>query len=459
MPRRVEDIIPSGRRSIREIPVESVKPLREENIAARDETEQPSTARKAGGREVPLKRLPIAPPLLHEKKLGRNSKGKKVTLAVFGVLIVFAGIAYTASTLFSRALFTIMPREVPVAVNGTFVVSSTPKAGSLVYEILTASAEASTTVPAIEGALIEQKARGTVTLYNAHRPTAWRLVAGTRLTDDGGTSVYRLTGSVSIPGYTKSSNGTIIPGKLNTTVVADQAGQEYDIPFGKTTTDFTVIAYKGTDKYETVYAKLAKNITGGFVGRKKTIEPAVLASTTANLKAQLTARLRSEVEKLIPRGKMIYDDAYLTYFGDTTIGGDETNKAVVSVKGTMNGIVFDRAELVKKLAGVMAVDTFGEYAYDAPGLELLDFSISNPKDFSPEKKNALVIQLKGDMKLAGAVPVNELKAKFAGLSLSETEEILRAYAPALDLEQSFGQVVPPWSKVPKDPGRIEIFVK
>ncbi len=440
MPRRVEDIIPNGRRSIREIPLDGVKPLREENI-------------------VPLKRLPIAPPLLHEKKIKRSGNGKKVILAVLGAFVVLAGVAYTASAFFSRAIFTITPKEVPVAVNGTYVASNIPKAGSLVYEILSASAEVSTTVPASEDVPVQQKARGMVTLYNAYRPTALRLVAGTRLTDDGGMSVYRLTGSVSIPGFTKSSGDKVIPGKINASVIADKVGQEYDISLGKTPAGFTIVAYKGTDKYQTVYAKLAKDITGGFVGRKKTVEPAVLASTTANLKAQLTAKLRSEVEGMISQGNMVYDDAYLSSFGEAMVGGDESNKAVISVKGTMNGIAFDRSELTKKLAGEAAVDTFGEYAYDAPGLELLDFSISNAKDFSPEKKNTLVIQLKGDMKLKGAVPVDELKDKFASLSLSETEEILRTYAPALDLEQSSGQVVPPWSKVPRDPNRIEILVK
>lgn len=433
MPRRVEDIVYGDRKSIRNVPID--------------------------GREVPIRKLPIAPPLLEKKKPRRGGRGKRLLFSLLGVVVVLGVGAYVASTYFSRALFTIVPKEIPVSISGVYVASNTPKAGSLSYGLEMATDEMNVDVAATDGTSIEQKARGTVTLYNAHSASAWRLVAGTRLTDDGGVSVYRLTGSVSIPGYTKSSSGTIIPGKLNTTVVADKAGEEYNIDLGATPIDFSIVAYKGTDKYQTVYAKLAKSIKGGLIGRKKTVDPDLLASTTDNLKARLTAKLHDEINQKISSDKIIYDDAYLLSFEPVSVKGDESDKATVSLKGSLIGIVLDRTELAKKLAGDAAIDAFGEFAYEAPGMETLDFSISNKKDFSAEKKNPIIMQIKGDMKLIGSIPTEELKEKFAGLSLSETEDILRTYSPVIDLEQSSGQVVPPWSRVPTDTNRISIMIK
>ena len=45
--------------------------------------------------------------------------------------------------------------------------------------------------------------------------------------------------------------------------------------------DFSIVAYKGTPRYTTMYARIAGDITGGFVGKKKTVNPGTLASTTA----------------------------------------------------------------------------------------------------------------------------------------------------------------------------------
>ena len=60
--------------------------------------------------------------------------------------------------------------------------------------------------------------------------------------------------------------------------------------------------------------------------------------------------------------------------------------------------------------------------------------------------------------LVGSVPVEELKSKFAGLSPSETETVLRGYKPVIEIEKSYGEIIPPWSKVPSNPNKISIEV-
>jgi hypothetical protein len=63
------------------------------------------------------------------------------------------------------------------------------------------------------------------------------------------------------------------------------------------------------------------------------------------------------------------------------------------------------------------------------------------------------------MKLVGTVPIEELKRKFAGMALTDTEAIIRSYSPIIDLGKSSGQVVPPWSKIPKNLDKISIIVQ
>jgi hypothetical protein len=128
------------------------------------------------------------------------------------------------------------------------------------------------------------------------------------------------------------------------------------------------------------------------------------------------------------------------------------------MQGTLNGILFKKSELVSHIAGAKKLEEFEGFAYEAAGLDNLEFSIANQKDFVPEKKNSLIIKLKGDIVLAGSIPEEALKSKLAGLPLSETESVLRQYKPIIQIDESSAQVIPPWSKVPNDPDRITIEV-
>ncbi|MEI7463294.1 MAG: hypothetical protein WCK03_02745, partial [Candidatus Taylorbacteria bacterium] len=89
--------------------------------------------------------------------------------------------------------------------------------------------------------------------------------------------------------------------------------------------------------------------------------------------------------------------------------------------------------------------------------EELSFAITNMKDFAPEKKGTLIVNMKGDMKLIGTIPVDELKKSLAGKSLADSQNILKVYSAVI--ENADGELVPPWSKIPLDASRITINVK
>ena len=463
MPRRVQDIVPGDKRSIRNIPA-GQEEAQSEKSAKEKPSSRPNKKRIDDESPVPIhritdknseafKRMPITPPALPARRKSKRS-GSKILLLVAGVVVVIAGIAFIASTHFSRATFTIVPKSLPVNVNSTYIAQSTPAAGVLTYQLLTLRESASTTVPATDGAYTSTKSQGKVTIYNSYSAQPQRLIAGTRLSAASGL-IYRLNSSVLIPGYS-SSKGITLPGTVTATIVADQSGQNYDISGGDTVSDFKVVAYSGTPKYADIYARVASGITGGFTGTKKTIAPAALASSTANLQSQITTTLASEAKSAVPEGYIMYDSGHVTSFSEPMLGGTDPHSAIVSIQGTFYGILFKKSELTAKVAGDQSVAAFGSFAYATPGLDSLVFSITNLKDFSPESKNALIIHLKGNMSLVGIIPVDELKKKLAGVSLADTQNILKAYNPII--ESGSGELIPPWSKVPSDPARITINV-
>lgn len=471
MPRRVQDIVPNTHRSIRDIPV------------VRSTLTAPiQPPKKKVGRSVSINKLDIVQPRngkgddgdnkgsesksfegsksdsIRNKFAGKSSKvgAKKWIFLLMGIVIIVAIAGYIASVYFSKAVFTIAPKTIPFSVDSTYVAQNTGGKGVLTYELATIKGDASATVPASPGPKISTSAKGKITVYNSFSTQSQRLIAGTRFADDTG-RIYRLASSIIVPGYTTAGT-TVKPGSIVTSVTAAEPGQSYNITKSDPISDFKIVAYKGTSKYESIYGRIATDISGGFVGTKNNVNPKVLASTTAELQSKITNSLLGQLRASIPAGYVIYPKAYVATFDAPTVGEGDSKSASIGLKGTVYGILFKRSELVSRVAGEQAVTEFDDFDYETPGLESLDFSIANPKDFSPEKKNTLIVKLKGEAMLVGVVPVDSLKNKLAGLSLAETSSVLRSFKPVIEIEKSSGSITPPWSKVPSDQDRITIEV-
>ena len=466
MPRRVQDIIPGDRRSIRNIPIEPIQTKTEKPSKAnsQEKTGNITPSRSERGRDIQIRKMPLTPPLPIKKS--KNSKKTKrlwysllITIPSAAVVIAVSG--FMASTYFYRATFTIVPKIIPVSVNGTYVIKNSLASlekDSLTYDIITVSGTASSAVPATDGPLVSTKAQGKVIIYNSHSSESQRLVAGTRLANDNG-RIYRITGSIVIPGY-KSSGGTVLPGSIITTVVADEAGAGYNISKSDPLSDFKIVAYKGSDKYQNFYARLDTDISGGFVGKKKIISPTLQASTTAVLSADLKKSLLIKVAAVIPNEFVSYDDANIYDIVSMPISDPGAGKAVMNIQGTLHAIVLKKTDLVPLIAGKETVASFGEMKYEVSGLENLKFSVANEAEFSAVKKNPLIIRLQGPISLIGTVNIEELKNSLAGLPLGETEAVLGRYTQVISLEKSTGELSPPWSpRVPTDTNHISVIIK
>ena len=232
MPRRVEDIIRSDRRSVKDsTPEKEKKAEKAPERPRRKEAASDSEAETVPIRKNPTIRVTPPPPRERAKRArsSKASRARKIGVGVFlAVVVIVAGTAYVASTYFSRATFTIVPVSVPIAVNSaTVVATATSTAGYLRYETVKYTGAASTTIPAADGTIVSTKAIGTVTLFNSYSKDGQRLIAGTRFMGENGL-VYRLSSSVFIPGYTSSGLG-VSPGTIRATLVADAAGSQYNM--------------------------------------------------------------------------------------------------------------------------------------------------------------------------------------------------------------------------------------
>ena len=189
MPRRVQDIVPNTHRSIREIPVERRSapsrvpaPKRRPNEEV-GEIEELDADKKS---PVRIRRILVDPPTPSRRP---PSKSLRLILATLGIIILVTGAGFVASEYFSRATFTIVPKTVPVTVDGTYVIPYAPAGASstsLTYELITMEDTVSTVVPASGSQNVSTKAQGRMTIYNNYGTSPQQLVAGTRLANSSG---------------------------------------------------------------------------------------------------------------------------------------------------------------------------------------------------------------------------------------------------------------------------------
>jgi hypothetical protein len=243
-------------------------------------------------------------------------------------------------------------------------------------------------------------------------------------------------------------------------MIAEKAGADYNISRSDTISDLKIAAYKGTPKYTAFYARLANDITGGFVGTRTIVSPTLLASTTAQVQNDLITDLQSRLMSTVPEGYVMYPGVYAKSFGAPVVTSLSSKTANVSVNATLYGVMFKKVDLARFLGGASSTALFGSQGYTTPDIDAITFTLANQKDFSPLKKTNLAARINGSFELVGSIPVNTIKQAFAGVSLSKTRDVLKKYVSVIDLAQSTGEINPPWvGTVPSDQNRITIVIK
>jgi hypothetical protein len=151
---------------------------------------------------------------------------------------------------------------------------------------LSASFEATGT-----SSLADQKARGTVVIYNEYSAEPQTLVASTRLLSQDG-KLFRLVSGVTVPGMSES-DGKSEPGAIEAAVIADQPGAEYNIG----PSAFTVPGFQGSPKHAKFSAKSVKIMAGGGTGGSDAA--AVSEEDVRQAKKETEARIAEEARRLL----------------------------------------------------------------------------------------------------------------------------------------------------------------
>ena len=333
--RFVQDVVPSGRRSIRNIPLPESRGGESENRGSDSGVRPRKVVQEAPNKVAPKEKSKTTP-----KKASILSRWWMWLIC----LIVVLGGTYFVSYLFVSARVAIVPKEVPTPVSVAGVAKLQPTPTDLGYTIVTLEREGSREVSATGEEKVEKKANGKITIYNSAGTAPQLLVANTRFESTNGL-IYRIQSQVSVPG-SKTLNGVTTPGSITVTVYADQPGEKYNIGLS----DFTIPGFKGNPRFTKITAKSDPQspISGGYTGTAKKVASAELASAKVAIEAQLKSDLQTQIQAQIPDTHVLFKNAASFSFTELPQGvASDANKALIREKGTMYGILFERKALSK----------------------------------------------------------------------------------------------------------------
>jgi hypothetical protein len=224
----------------------------------------------------------------YERK--RQSVG---TLAFIGVLLLLVVGGSLLTFVFNHATVTIVPKHTDIADYRqaiTFAREGADTADTVLFTVATTSIAKSKTLTPSETKKVEAKATGSIVIYNNYSADPVRLIKNTRFESAAG-KIYRINQSVTVPGKTATT-----PGSIQVTVYADSVGADYN----SAPSDFTIPGFKGTPQFTTVYGRSNGSLTGGASGNASLVS---LSDINA-AKDELALELAQEVKDKIAAEKM-----------------------------------------------------------------------------------------------------------------------------------------------------------
>lgn len=379
---------------------------------------------------------------------GRSRPNKKVL--IFGIMgvIIIAFVAFIM-TVFSSATVTITPKRVSLETNLTIKSSSDGSAG-IKYELLKLSKSKSASVQAKDEEMVEKKASGKIVVYNNFSEEPQRLISRTRFETPNGL-IYRIPESIIIPGK-KTVDGKSVPGSLEVEVFADEAGEKYNID----KTDFTIPGFK-TDKtrYSNFYAKSSTEMSGGFIGKMKTIVEADRNSALSKLESEIKSETEKEIRAQVPDGLVLLNNS-IFYTKKELPQKDEGSSVSLTLEVTAHALLLPQNILSNEITLALV----GKDAnWEGIQTRVSDFSTLSIGTSTENPINAGLV----DLSIVGTSPIeanidNSLVIEsLLGSRQKDMSSILGQFPAIIEAKAA---IRPIWKKTfPENPSKIYINIE
>lgn len=373
---------------------------------------------------------------------------------IFLILVVSLGI-FLALTWLPKADILVIPSSEKVDFSGNFIVERGADfdlgekilPGTIVAKEKTIEKTFSVTAEQEKS----EKATGTITIYNKDS-SSHKFVLGTRFeTSDG--KIFRSQSTVSVPAGNVDSPSTVDVG-----VVADKAGQEYNI----NSTTFTLPGLKGTALYDKVSGKSAKSMNGGFVGTTKVVSKNDITNAKKEiqeLQEKTISDLKTEALKGFSQNLDFLKDYFVVEDGEITFDkkeGDIGDSFKGTTKVKVKVLTFKEQDIQKIISNIVSGKIKeGIQFHEILETQNIEYKVSN-KQASLEM---LKISFDGDESVAWKVDENEIKKDVKGKNPEEFKKYITESTKG-KIKDAQLTLWPFWvNKIPTRDDRIKIVIQ
>ena len=294
-----------------------------------------------------------------------------------------------------------------------------------------------------------QKSRGTITVYNEYSTSPQPLVATTRfeyIQNGKAGFVFRTLQTITVPGM-KVENGVVTPGKVSVEVIADKAGQEYNISAG----DFGIVAWReknDTARYEKIYGRSSDSMHGGILGKARVLSE----FDYNNAKDQLIAKVERETSEALKSQSaglelITSNEPEIVSVESTAKIDDAAETFTMTVNGSLTTMGFkkdDMLELISshidKTSGLMIVPEKLEITYQDAAI-------------NPDNKTLEVVVIIGG-KAYAKIDQESIVANLTGKNETQIKDYLGSIK---NIESAKVVLRPFWvKKIPKNGEKLKL---
>jgi hypothetical protein len=416
----LQDVIPPKKRSIRDVPISSSHKKKKSDTEIENSTNTFNN---------------------------KDKKPRKIKwLYIFIVFLIIFLVAF--STVFSNAKINITPKQEKVEIGVLMkAVKDQDSIDGVPFKVLSIETDGYKTISSFEEKDIDKKASGEITIFNNYTTSPFRLVATTRFETSEGL-VYRTPKSLSVPGKT-TEGGKTVPGSITIKVYADVPGEDYNIGLK----DFTIPGLKGSDSFNSVYARSKTAMTGGFSGVMKIVGDSDLENMRAEIYSELEEELKNKVYSQVPEDYILYSDGIFVSFNSQE-NIDLGDSVQVIERGILDAVLFNKQDLSDYIANNL-VSSLDEGKVSVINLEDLNFNIKNKQNISLLEDKDFDFDLDGFAQFVWMFDENKMKNDFVGQNKNNINSILANYIGIKEVEVI---ISPFWkTRFPKNVDRIKII--
>lgn len=381
------------------------------------------------------------------REVVNDTKGNNSYFLWILVILVIIFSFFSISSKFSKASVVVDPKIEKFSIDEPMKATKdlSQSESKIGYQLIIVDGTQSKIVEAKGEKEVKIKAIGNIVIYNAFSTTPQKLNIDTRLLGSNG-KIYKTKEAVTIPAMSGADFGSV-----EVEIYAEKEGSEYN----SGPLDFQILGFKGTSKYEKIYARSKGEIAGGFNGLQKIVDDETFKQAQEEVNNALELRLLEKALDQIPKDYILFKDAtFYDIKASITNNNTSSNEAEITATGVLYGFIFKKDNLENNILNQEFQDKDITNLYIS-NLKDLTFEITN-KEINPNQVSEISFYLKGEVNAPYKINEQNLKQSLLGKAKKDFANIMSSNPNVENAELS---LKPIWqNKIPKEIKRINLKI-